>query len=141
MKCIVVGTDLAERSIQAVEQAAELAELSGATLHLVSACANPAVGAAGMEATVVIDQGDYMNSVQTELDSIAGRLGRRPITVETHLSVGSAADALCKVSEAVDADLIVVGNRRTQGASRVLGSVAKRVIQHAGCNVLVAHTG
>lgn len=140
MKCIVVGTDLAERSLKAVDQAADLAELTGGTVHLVSACAGPTVAAAG-EVVGVVDHAEYTAGVQTELDAIAERLRRRAINVDAHLSVGAAADALCTVAEKVDADLIVVGNRRTQGKSRVLGSVAKRVMQHACCNVLVVHTG
>jgi len=40
----------------------------------------------------------------------------------------------------VDADLIVVGNRRVQGIERLLGSVAIELLRHAPCSVHVAHT-
>lgn len=142
MKRIVVGTDLAERSLRAVEEAATLAELTGGTLHLVSACAGPVTAGGEMGGvSVVVDQRDYTAAIQTELDSIAARFRRRSVEVETHLSLGAPADALCKIADAVDADLVVVGNRRVQGTGRVLGSVAKRVMQHASCNVMVVHTG
>lgn len=141
MKSIVVGTDLAERSIKAVDEAADLAALTGGAVHLVSACAGPVVGVASAEVVGVVDHREYLGSVQRELDAIAEGLRRRSITVETHVSVGTPADALCRVAEAVVADLIVVGNRRAQGAGRVLGSVPKRVVQHACCNVMVVHTG
>ena len=36
--------------------------------------------------------------------------------------------------------MIVVGNRRVQGATRVLGSIANDVARQAPCNVLIVHT-
>ena len=48
---------------------------------------------------------------------------------------------LCRVAKAVEADVIVVGNKRVKGASRVLGSVAKQVLHHADCHVLITDTG
>lgn len=140
MKCIVVGTDLAARSQLAVEQAADLAEATGAALHLVSACAGPVV-ATGTEVVGVADHNEYIDAVQTELDAMVEGLRRRDIGVETHLSVGPAAAVICKVADEVDADVIVVGNKRLTGAGRILGSVAKRVLQHADCHVMIAHTG
>jgi nucleotide-binding universal stress UspA family protein len=40
----------------------------------------------------------------------------------------------------LNADLIVVGNVRMQGPSRVLGSVGSHVLRHAPCDVLVVKT-
>ncbi len=40
----------------------------------------------------------------------------------------------------VGADLIVVGNKRMQGAGRVLGSVPNDVARTAACAVLIAKT-
>ena len=51
--------------------------------------------------------------------------------------MGEPSDALCQVAGTVGADLIVVGNKRMQGATRILGSVPKRVVEHADCHVLV----
>ena len=39
-----------------------------------------------------------------------------------------------------EAELIVVGNRRTQGIGRVLGSVAVSVAAHAPCDVYIVKT-
>ena len=36
--------------------------------------------------------------------------------------------------------MIIVGNRRVQGAARILGSIATDVLHIAPCNVLVVHT-
>ena len=40
----------------------------------------------------------------------------------------------------IDAELIVVGNRRMQGVQRLLGAVANDVVHHADCDVLVVKT-
>ena len=53
---------------------------------------------------------------------------------------GKPADALVRYAETIDADLIVVGNKRVQGLSRLLGSVAHDVTAQAHCDVYVAHT-
>ena len=60
--------------------------------------------------------------------------------VTTKVMRGDAARALRAEAEAVGANAIVVGNRRTQGVGRVLGSVAASVVKHAPCDVVVANT-
>ena len=136
---IVVGTDLSARSSAAVSLAAQLAGELGATLHLVSACPMPTVGM-GPEMVVVPDHKDVVDSAQADLDQMAADLRRQGLSVETHTPIGDASDALCSVAETVGADLIVVGNKRMQGAARLLGSVPNRVAHRATCSVLIART-
>ena len=50
------------------------------------------------------------------------------------------ADALLAEAERVEAEVIVVGNRRMQGVSRLLGSVANEVAHNAPCDVLIVKT-
>ena len=50
------------------------------------------------------------------------------------------ADALLAEAERLEADLIVVGNRRMQGVGRLLGSVANEVAHNAPCDVLIVKT-
>jgi nucleotide-binding universal stress UspA family protein len=47
---------------------------------------------------------------------------------------------LCEEATRLEARAIVVGNRRVQGMSRVLGSVAADVTRQAPCDVVVANT-
>jgi nucleotide-binding universal stress UspA family protein len=136
---IVVGTDMSSRSGGAVTVAAELADAMGATLHLVSACPMPTV-AMGPEAVVIPDHGEVLDSTKADLENLASDLRRRGLSVEIHTPLGDAADALCSVAETVDANLIVVGNKRMKGAARLLGSVPNRVAHKAPCSVLIAHT-
>lgn len=60
--------------------------------------------------------------------------------VTTAVGSGKAADVICSEAERVGAELIVVGNKRTQGVSRVLGAVAAKVLSHTPCDVYIAHT-
>jgi nucleotide-binding universal stress UspA family protein len=136
---IVVGTDLSQRSSAAVTMAADLAGQLGATLHLVSACPMPAVGM-GPEMVIVPDHGEVVDSTKADLKQLADDLRAKGLAVEIHTPVGEAADALCAVAETVEADLIVVGNKRMHGAARLLGSVPNRVAHKATCSVLIART-
>ena len=53
---------------------------------------------------------------------------------------GEAGERIVEVAEAERADLIVVGNKGMKGARFLLGSVPQKVLEHAKCDVLVAHT-
>jgi nucleotide-binding universal stress UspA family protein len=48
--------------------------------------------------------------------------------------------ALVEEAERLDARLIVVGNRRSQGIGRILGSVAGGVVAHSPCDVYIVKT-
>jgi nucleotide-binding universal stress UspA family protein len=79
-----------------------------------------------------------------EADDLANQ---QAATFRAHgLAVTSAAiadkpaDALIAEAERLEAELIVVGNRRVQGLGRLLGSVAADVVHHAPCDVLVVKT-
>lgn len=141
MKSIVVGTDLSSRAGAAVAVAAEEARLRDAVLHVVSVVPRPTAGLDAMVPSgVVFDVADSTKAVEEQAAGEVDRLRQQGLRVELHVCSGSAADMLCKVAETVEADLIVVGNRRMQGASRALGSVANRVAHHAPCSVLIVRT-
>ncbi|MDH3292846.1 MAG: universal stress protein [Acidimicrobiia bacterium] len=53
---------------------------------------------------------------------------------------GKPADVLVREAERLDADVIVVGNRRVQGPGRFLGAIATSVAHHAPCDVSIAKT-
>jgi nucleotide-binding universal stress UspA family protein len=58
----------------------------------------------------------------------------------THALPGDPARAILQIATEVGADLIVVGNKRMQGAGRLLGSVPNHVAHHAACAVLIVRT-
>ncbi len=55
-------------------------------------------------------------------------------------SVEPPAAAICKVAEAVQADVVVVGNKGMKGARWVMGSVPNAVAHKAHCAVLIVPT-
>ncbi len=65
----------------------------------------------------------------------------RGVDTEVHLIQGSAADKILEVAEAVEADIIVVGNKGMTGAAMISGtSVPGAVLKGARCDVLLCRT-
>jgi nucleotide-binding universal stress UspA family protein len=68
----------------------------------------------------------------------AARLREAGIDVEVEVLEGPAAEAILRVADARQVDLIIVGNRgRGELTSLLLGSVSHRVLAHARVPVLV----
>lgn len=68
------------------------------------------------------------------------RLTRVGLTSEAHRRDGDPSYELVRAAETFEADLIVVGTQGRTGLARLLlGSVARNVLHHAHCSVLVAH--
>jgi nucleotide-binding universal stress UspA family protein len=140
---IVVGTDGSPTAEQAVSQAATLAALTGAHLHLVTAVSSmPAVVAPEMMAVVGTQWTEAGNRLADEaLERSTAIATAAGVTSTTHVLSGEPADCLLQVAEDVKADLLVVGNKGMQGPKRfLLGSVPNRCAHHAGCSVLIVHT-
>jgi nucleotide-binding universal stress UspA family protein len=142
---IVVGTDGSETAAEAVRQAIDLAKMSGATLGVVSAFSPIS------ERKVKDEQRDAPADVQYEigpredvnlvLDAAAAEARKEGVEVQTHPVEGDPAEAILKVAEDTNADLIVVGNKGMTGARRfILGSVPNNISHHAPCSVIIVRT-
>lgn len=137
-RTIIVGVDASDSASRAARVAAELARDTGASLRVVCAYAREDVaevsdGSDHWHVTASATARGTADRVAAELAGIAGDV--TAMAVE-----GKPVFALTSTAEQLAADLIVVGNRRVQGLSRVLGSVAAAVAQHAPCDVYIAHT-
>jgi len=127
---IVVGAAETEAAKLAIGDAVELANLTGAELHLVLAFdpyrdridPETAPGTADAEAF------------------LAGLAADATGAVHRHAVPGDPAEAIVGVATDVDADLIVVGNKGMKGVGRVLGSVTNTVSHKAPCSVLIVST-
>lgn len=141
-KAIVVGTDGSDRAGVAVEESFALAKMAGAKVHAVHAV-HPATTTGfsdvpGAAQATSASLRDHADQVATELLAEAERQG---VSVEVHNLEGDPADALISIAEAVDADLIVVGNRGMAGMKRfVLGSVPNKVSHQCPCSLLIVNT-
>jgi nucleotide-binding universal stress UspA family protein len=140
-KTIVVGTDGSDTADRAVNRAAELAALTGADLHLVSAYrqAPVRVGDGSVaEATDWSVGGDY--KADAALQRTIARLRGKGISIDEHAPKGDPADAIVAVAVRENADLIVLGSKGMHGKGRLLGSVPNKVSHQAPCDLLIVHT-
>jgi nucleotide-binding universal stress UspA family protein len=71
---------------------------------------------------------------------MAQRLSHAGFEAVAHHPEGEPATQIVRLAEAHAADLVVVGTHGRTGLTRLLmGSVARNVLLHAACSVLVAH--
>lgn len=139
MDVIVVGVDGSEPAAQAALTAARLAAALGSELRVVCAYGN-------YEVERVHEGGDDVFTTVEPASEVAeqtvGRLRNvyPDLSISAQVADGKPADALVEVAASVDADMIVVGNRRVQGAARILGSIASEVARKAPCDLHIAYT-
>jgi nucleotide-binding universal stress UspA family protein len=136
---IVVGIDGSETAEIALGKAVDLARLTGATLHVVSAYdPKPAHVSGGSTAKEFSVGPDFKAdaALQRALDRARGE----NVEVHEHAPKGSASDAILAAAKENGAHLIVLGNVGMQGARRVLGSVPNKVSHQASCDVLIVQT-
>lgn len=133
MSDVVVGVDRSETARSAAHTAARLAAAYGVNLHLVT-CAEP-TASVGVGSEF---QSDWIDEAEQFLVGLAHDLPYDRIT--WNVASGDPAKVIVEEAARLRAGTIVVGNVRTHGVARVLGSVAGAVVRRAPCDVLVAHT-
>jgi nucleotide-binding universal stress UspA family protein len=90
--------------------------------------------------TVYLDAAEESRRVhRSYATEMADELRAAGLHAEGHQRDGDAAAELIAAAKEMDADLIVMGTRGRTGLTRlVLGSVARNVVNHAECSVLIA---
>jgi nucleotide-binding universal stress UspA family protein len=140
MKIYVVGTDGSETAARAAKRAGELAHAAGAAVHVVSAFSRggsgTTIGGIGSDQFVV----SSLSSAESVADQQAATFRAQGVEATSAALDQKPAEALINEAERLEAELIVVGNRRMQGVSRLLGSVANEVAHNAPCDVLIVKT-
>jgi nucleotide-binding universal stress UspA family protein len=141
-KAIVVGTDGSDRAGEAVDKALALAQMVNARLHVVHAVRPAVIGTEFVDqAGAVVSQQDMRERGDRICAEIVAKAEGEGVVAEAHSVDGDPADALVKVAEAVDADLVVLGNRGMSGVKRfLLGSVPNKVSHRCPCSVLIVNT-
>jgi nucleotide-binding universal stress UspA family protein len=135
---IIVGVDGSDTARMAAEEAADMAGKYNQPLHIVLSMTrntSQQVRGGGSETW-------HFDSVGVAEESLKALVGELKVTVPVTYAVvlSDPATALCDEATRLDAAVIVVGNKRVQGAARVLGSIAGDVAKRAPCNVLIVHT-
>jgi nucleotide-binding universal stress UspA family protein len=137
---IVVGTDGSDTAEIALRRAIELARLTGATLHVVSAYEPSPARVSGNQPAAEAAEWSVGSDFKVDAVLQRARESARELEIEVHAPKGDAADSLIQTAKDQDADLIVMGSRGMRGARRVLGSVPNKVSHHAPCDVLIVQT-
>jgi nucleotide-binding universal stress UspA family protein len=135
---IIVGVDGSATARMAAVAAAEMAAKFDRPLHIVMSMTrntSQEVHGGGSERWHV----DSIGVAEDLLKSLAGEL-KATVPVSHAVVLSDPANALCEEATRLDASIIVVGNKRVQGAARVLGSIAGDVAKRAPCNVFIVHT-
>jgi nucleotide-binding universal stress UspA family protein len=142
---IVVGTDGSESAREAVRQASNLAQMTGAKLDVVSAYEPVPSSRVQSERSGAPDDVQHefgpREDVHLALDGASDIAMQFDVEIKPHARDGDPADAILQVAEEVEADLVVVGNKGMTGARRfLLGSVPNKVSHHASCSVIIVRT-
>ncbi len=134
---MVVGTDGSPSSLRAVDRAGQLAAKLGAKLVVATAYTPTPDHSAGESYRTSGDARIY--ATLQEAKERAAAAGAREI--EGRAIVGAPADALVKLADEIDADLLIVGDAGLNTiAGRLLGSVPAHVARRAKTDVVTVHT-
>lgn len=135
---ILVAVDGSEHSLKAARTAAELARfLNSRELRVVVAYdpIPPYLGEPNLQAAI----NARLNEAQEIMEKALQAIGPLPEgLLRTEILEGPPAEAILKVAETHQSDLIVMGSRGLGRLSGLLlGSQSQKVVQHAHCPVLI----
>jgi nucleotide-binding universal stress UspA family protein len=136
---IVVGIDGSPTAEKALEKAVDLACMSSARLHVVSAYEPAHARVSGAPSGEMFQVGESFKA-DAVLQRALGRPGADGLSIEQHAPKGDPADGLLAVADQTGSDLIVIGSVGMQGPKRIFGSVPNSVSHKSRCDVLIVQT-
>jgi nucleotide-binding universal stress UspA family protein len=137
MSVVVVGVDGSSTASEAALTAARMAEALGAELLVVVGFPN--TGRPEPTDNETLTTREAAEKVAHDVAESV-RAAHPDLVVRSDAEPGRPAEALVYAAEGADATLIVIGNKRVSGVTRILGSVAVDVVRKAPCDVYIAHT-
>ncbi|ACM58990.1 universal stress protein [Halorubrum lacusprofundi] len=142
----VVAVDGSAESEHALEHAARLADDSGAVtlVHVVNPdvfeepSSDPVSGIGDVSDRIVATVEDAEKRGERVLESARSLATELGVTVESELLYGSPATEIASFAATDDFDGVFVGHRgKSERVERLLGSVAKDLVEMASCPVTV----
>lgn len=142
---IICTTDFSEASYEGVKVANELAFHFSAELILVNmvptvptaVIPSSAIGPALPAFNVASYQEDLMASSKKSLEEVVNERISNDLKVKPIIAHGNTADAIVRITDEENADLIVIATHGETGWRHlVFGSVAEKVVRFARCAVL-----
>lgn len=135
LKKILVAFDGSEQSRKAFDLGLEIAAKFEAKLLLVGIIRLPEP-AISVEIDAMLDRG--RTHFAEEFEQLTARAKDADVGFETEIEVGHPAEHILRYAEDNHADMIVMGRRGLNRATRfILGSVSERVMRYAHCPVTV----
>lgn len=149
---ILTGVDASQTALVAARKAAKIAAGTGEELHVITAYSTATSDS--LQSMMVRDRSasaaaayeTLMSSreqaAQLIADAVAGVLTEEypDLTVVSSAVGGPPAAALLRKANELNADTIVVGNKNIKGIGRVLGSIARKLVADAPCDVHIVNT-
>jgi nucleotide-binding universal stress UspA family protein len=134
---ILLATDGSEDAVRATEAATDLAQRSGAEFHVVHVWHDVPGFAHDFVKRELKRQGQEILDEQVEKIRAAG--GE---VTQAHLRGGRTSNEVIKLTEEIDAGLLIVGSRGLGTVQRILmGSQSEEIVHHAQVPVLVLRSG
>jgi nucleotide-binding universal stress UspA family protein len=142
LKTILVAVDSSPQHPIVLDQAAELAIATGATVHVATVA--DAAGRAGM--AITRSTAGVYSALAREVDEVlqaaCGRLSDKGVPCRTHALNGLVIEQLIMLAREIHASMIVVGHRNLTWMQKIFdNSVGHDLLDHAPCNVLVVMDG
>jgi nucleotide-binding universal stress UspA family protein len=136
MKRILAAYDGSDAASKAFVTALELAEKFGAELRVLAVARPPEFGDEVETEAVIENSRKHYHQL---LQSLHAATLKKNVVIHFEVAVGHPAEQIIRHAEEWQADMVVVGHRGGTFLDRwLIGSVAKHVINHAPCAVLVA---
>jgi nucleotide-binding universal stress UspA family protein len=136
---VLVASDFSPAAERALDHAAAVARDHGAVLHLVHVVSKIE---GSWESSRHLEEAlaAIRESHARQLEVMAEQRRGAGVEIRTETLQGLASQMILGYAESCAADLIVVGSRGLSGWRRLLlGSTARRLIEHAPCPVLAVH--
>ena len=139
---ILVPTDGSTGTERAIEHAADLAAVHGATVHCIYVVNSGSYTSLPMD-TSWEGIGDVLRGEgESAIERAEEILRERGVDVEARLVDGSPSREIVRYAEREDCDLIVMGTHGRGGIDRLLlGSVAEHVVRSSSVPVLTVRVG
>lgn len=137
---VLVATDLSLSADAALQWGSELARERGGKVVLVHALDLHGPLTDFLPSPPDLDE-HLQGAAVARLDELAAKIRERGIQVDTRLEIGVASQAVVRVADELAPDLVVQGSRglNPRLAQLLLGSTARRIVQHCQRPVLTVH--
>jgi nucleotide-binding universal stress UspA family protein len=145
LKNVLVATDFGDSAASALEYGRQLARTFGATLHVIHVVEDITGRLSGLPNApeIFIDYGRWQReavaAAQKQVDQTLSEEDRRQLgATATAVLARTPAPAVLQYAQDRRVDLIVAGTHgRGPIGHFMMGSVAERLVRHAGCPVLI----